>query len=105
MDKLKVRNAFVTGGFAVLALVGVLLSCANSGTPDPNAPPPDASSGAPAVDCSPEGLAKIEAAYVAEVVAACPKGTPKEECPAWPEIRDRTEKKREEWNRCRSPKQ
>ena len=50
--------------------------------------------------CSPEYLAEIEAAYVAEAVAAC-RGQQVETCDALPEIRARYDALREEWVQCR----
>jgi hypothetical protein len=50
--------------------------------------------------CSPEYLAEIEAAYVAEAVAAC-RGQKVETCDALPEIRARYDALREEWVQCR----
>jgi len=49
--------------------------------------------------CSPEALALIEAAYVAEAVQEC-RGYTAETCPALPAIRAKYQLKRQEWVAC-----
>ena len=50
--------------------------------------------------CAPEALAAIEAAYVAEAIAAC-QGETEETCEALPAIREKYRAKREAWRTCR----
>lgn len=50
--------------------------------------------------CSEQTLAQIEAAYVAEAVAAC-KGKTVETCPELPAIEKKYSTQREEWVSCR----
>jgi len=49
--------------------------------------------------CTPEQLAAIEAAYVAEAVELC-AGQRWEECEALPEVRAKYDRIREEWVQC-----
>lgn len=51
--------------------------------------------------CQPQRLAEIEAAYVAEAVAACRDAGTLEACAELPEIEARYAQKREEWIQCR----
>lgn len=49
--------------------------------------------------CGPQQLASIEAAYVAEMLAAC-QGHTRQACPAAKGIEERAHGRREEWIRC-----
>lgn len=69
---------------ACVAMVGLLGACAASQSRD----------------CSEARLAEIEAAYVAEAVAAC-RGQEIAECEALPAIRDKYDALREGWVQCR----
>lgn len=50
--------------------------------------------------CKPEELARIDAAFVAEAVAAC-AGSRLEACAAYPAIKAKYAARREEWIACR----
>lgn len=49
--------------------------------------------------CSPQALAAVEAAYIAEAVQAC-QGHTFDDCPALPAIREKYRAKRAEWEHC-----
>jgi hypothetical protein len=50
--------------------------------------------------CSPETLAALETAYVAEVLSACADYDAPELCPVYEEIRVRYAEKRKAWEVC-----
>lgn len=73
-----------------LLVVGALSACSPS---KPAAPPPKA-------ECSDDQLAKLEAAYIAEAVAAC-AGETYDTCSELPGIRAKYAEAREAWKECK----
>lgn len=78
-------------GFLVVLAAFVAIATVPACVPPPAERPPP---------CATQDLVTLEAAYVADAVAAC-KGRPMTACPELAPIEAKYHDKREEWIRCR----